>query len=88
MLLRPVSQGIEEGTPSTATTAPSPADDEQLRPPQRAARELASRNDLVIHTSEEWESLRDSIRQLYIEENKTLSAVSRILATKHNFIAT
>ncbi|POS76399.1 hypothetical protein DHEL01_v205209 [Diaporthe helianthi] len=38
-------------------------------------------------SAEEWERVRLTIRQLYIDEKKTLSEVSRILGTNHNFYA-
>lgn len=36
---------------------------------------------------EEWEAVRLTIRQLYIDENKTLSEVSEILETLYSFRA-
>lgn len=82
-----VMQSIEEDTPSTATTPLSPAD-EQLEPHRYTERWLVNSRKEIAHTSEEWEGMRNLIRQLYIEENKTLSEMSRILKAQHNFIAT
>lgn len=38
-------------------------------------------------SAEEWESVRLTIRQLYIDENKTLSEVSDILEKLYSFHA-
>lgn len=38
-------------------------------------------------SAEEWEVVRLTIRQLYIDENKTLSEVSEILGTLFSFHA-
>jgi hypothetical protein len=38
-------------------------------------------------SAEEWERVRLAIRQLYIDEKKTLSEVSEILGTNYNFHA-
>lgn len=54
-----------------------------------ARKQSASRGRNRRHkpTVEEWEAVRQTIRQLYIDENKTLSEVSTILDKEFNFYA-
>ncbi|ROV94954.1 hypothetical protein VMCG_08303 [Cytospora schulzeri] len=42
----------------------------------------------TFHQPEEWEAMRPIIRQLYIDEKKTLAEVSQTLETSYNFRAT
>lgn len=65
------------------TTAESP-----VGPPQSAHMHSLSRKETYYKPSaDEWEAVRLTIRQLYIDENKTLSEVSEILESKYNFHA-
>lgn len=65
------------------TTALSP-----LEAPLSAHMHHVSRKETNYKPSpEEWEAVRLTIRQLYIDENKTLSEVSEILETLYSFRA-
>lgn len=65
------------------TTAESP-----VGPPQSAHMHSLSRKETYYKPSaDEWEAVRLTIRQLYIDENKTLSEVSEILESNYNFHA-
>lgn len=65
------------------TTASSP-----VGPPPPAHMHSVSRKEAYYKPSaEEWEAVRLTIRQLYIDENKTLSEVSEHLETRYNFHA-
>ncbi|KAJ4424389.1 hypothetical protein N0V82_000908 [Gnomoniopsis sp. IMI 355080] len=41
----------------------------------------------TLHSVEMWESIRDMIKELYMDQNKPLREVSRILEAERNFIA-
>jgi hypothetical protein len=40
------------------------------------------------HTVEEWESHRETIKRLYIDENKTQNEVRQIMEAEYGFIIT
>lgn len=65
------------------TTASSP-----LEAPQSAHMHSVSRKETYYKPSaDEWEAVRLTIQQLYIDENKTLSEVSKILKMRYSFHA-
>jgi hypothetical protein len=67
-----------------STTASSPV----ATTPSSAHMHSVSRKEAYYKPSaEEWEAVRLTIRQLYIDENKTLSEVSKILGTLYSFRA-
>lgn len=74
-------------TTDTPTTT-SPPSDEHSQVPQPPAPRRRSRIKESLHTPEKWESMREIIRQLYIEENQTLTKVSEFLNKEHDFVAT
>lgn len=41
----------------------------------------------TLHSVETWESKREIIRELYMDQSKPLREVSRILDTEHKFVA-
>lgn len=41
----------------------------------------------TLHSAQVWESKRDIIKELYMDQRKPLREVSRILEIQHNFIA-
>lgn len=41
----------------------------------------------TLHSVEVWESKRDIIKQLYMDQRKPLREVSRLLESEHDFIA-
>lgn len=41
----------------------------------------------TLHSAQVWESKRDVIKELYMDQRKPLREVSRILEIHHNFIA-
>ncbi|KAG8159966.1 hypothetical protein KVR01_010603 [Diaporthe batatas] len=67
-----------------STTASSPV----ASTPSSTTMQCVPRKEAYYKPSaEEWERVRLTIRQLYIDEKKTLSEVSEILGTNHNFYA-
>lgn len=71
--------------PSAAMSNSPPVEGHPGGPQSPARRQLLKKE--TFHKPEDWDSLRDVIRQLYIEENKTLAKVSDILETQYSFIA-
>lgn len=73
-----VLESIEEDAAPTTLSSPAP---------RASTRRPPSRKD-ISHSQDEWNSLREIIGQLYIEENKTLTNIIHILKARYNFIAT
>lgn len=68
-----------------STTASSPV---RATTPARMHSASVPRKEAYYKPSpDEWEAVRLTIRQLYIDENKTLSEVSEILETLYSFHA-
>lgn len=73
-----------ESTAASSPVASSPV----ASTPSSTTMQSASRKEAYYKPSaEEWERVRLAIRQLYIDEKKTLSEVSDILGTNYNFHA-
>ena len=66
-----------------STTASSPAG----APSSARMRSVSRRETYYKPSPEDWEAVRLTVRQLYIDENKTLSEVSEILETLYSFHA-
>lgn len=74
---------LSSGILMATTTASSP-----VGAPQSAHVHSLSRKETYYKPSaDEWEAVRLTIRQLYIDENKTLSEVSEILESVYSFRA-
>lgn len=59
--------------------APRPAGEAPLVPDKQSSKE---------HTEEEWESQRDIIEHLYINENRKLVDTMAVMVSKYEFAAT
>lgn len=70
--------------------ASSPVIGDTLQTPVEHKGRYSSRAPLrkeTLHSAQVWESKRDVIKELYMDQRKPLREVSRILEIQHNFIA-
>lgn len=72
---------IRTASIATMSSTPDPS------PQEEAPSQQISRKE-TFHQPEEWEAMRPIIRQLYIDDKKTLTEVSKALEVSYNFRAT